>query len=203
MSSKRIRGCSSMKNSEFKIKRKSMRDEAYSVLQEWIISGVFEPNRKLKDSELSEMLGISRTPIREALLKLEDEGLIQTKANQWTMVAPISLEQAEHIYPIVETLECLAIEQGKANINDGVVSHLKEINEQFKDDLVKGRKEEAFQSDMKFHNMIINLAQNEELARILKNLKLKIKRIEVYYFEGQESEIASYHEHINIIESIR
>jgi len=192
-----------MNNSGFKIKRKSMRDEAYSILQDWIISGELEPNRKLKDSELSEMLGISRTPIREALLKLEDEGLIETKANRWTMVAPISIEQAEHIYPIVEALEILAIEEGLKSVTQNVITSLEKVNEQFKKELHRGEKEKAFQSDLRFHDIIIKLSQNEELSRILNSLKLKIKRIEVYYFEDQGEDLASYHEHLKIIESLK
>jgi|SRR5699024_2116676 len=192
-----------MTGTKFQIKRKSMRDEAYNILQDWIISGVFEPKRKLKDNELSEMLGISRTPVREALLRLEDEGLIETKANQWTMVSPISIEQAEHIYPMVEVLENLAIEQGVENIGDSEIFELEKINERFKEELNKGKKEEAFQSDMKFHDVLIKLSRNEELSKVLKSLKLKIKRIEVYYFETQENKLDSYYEHLNIIESLK
>lgn len=180
-----------------------MRDEAYKILQDWIITGEFEPNRKLKDSELSEMLGISRTPIREALLKLEDEGLIETKANRWTMVSSINLEQAEQIYPIVEALESLAIEQGIDNVTDSFISDLEGVNEQFKKELTNGEKEEAFQLDFKFHDMIIKLSQNEELTKMLNHLKHKIKRIEVYYFEKDSSGLESYHEHTKIIEHIR
>ena len=160
---------------KIKIKRKSMRDEAYDILQDWIVTGQFEPGRKLKDSELSEMLGISRTPVREALLKLEDEGLIETKANRWTMVSSVSIEQVEDIYPIVQSLEMLAIEQGINNLNDNIINILEEINLKFKEELMSGEKEEAFQSDFKFHNTIITMSNNVELIRILKSLKIKIK----------------------------
>ena len=192
-----------MNTKNVRIKRKSMRDEAYKILQDWIITGEFEPNRKLTDSEWSEMLGISRTPIREALLKLEDEGLIETKANRWTMVSSINLEQAEQIYPIVEALESLAIEQGIENVSESFISDLERVNEQFKKELTNGEKEEAFQLDFKFHDMIIKLSQNEELTKMLNHLKLKIKRIEVYYFEKESSGHESYHEHTKVIENIR
>lgn len=192
-----------MKTDNIKIKRKSMRDEAYNILQNLIIIGEFEPNKKLKDSELSEMLGISRTPIREALLRLEDDGLIETKANSWTMVSSINIEQAEHIYPIVEFLENLAIEQGIKNVTVSLINDLEKANEKFKKELNNNETEKAFQLDVKFHDMITKTSENEELTKILNNLKIKIKRIEVYYFEKQSSGFESYYEHIKIIENIK
>lgn len=75
-----------------------MRDEVYRTLRNWIITGKLKPETKLKDKDLSETLGISRTPIREALLRLEDDGLVITKANRWTLVAPIELKEAENLY---------------------------------------------------------------------------------------------------------
>lgn len=96
---------------EQKLKRTFMKDEVYNRLREWIITGELEPGAKLRDQDLSETLGISRTPIREALLRLENDGLVVTKANRWTLVAPIDLEEAESIYSIVWTLESLAMEQ--------------------------------------------------------------------------------------------
>lgn len=192
-----------MNKEGIKIKRKSMRDEAYDILQDWIVTGEFEPGRKLKDSELSEMLGISRTPVREALLKLEDEGLIETKVNRWTMVSSVRIEQVEQVYPMVQTLEILAIEQGFENFNDKIVDKLEKINEQFRKELISGEKEKAYQSDFKFHDTIIALSNNIELTRILKSLKIKIKRMEVYYFEKEDDEIESYYEHKQIIEDIK
>lgn len=180
-----------------------MRDEAYTILQNWIVIGELEPGRKLKDSELSEMLGISRTPVREALLRLEDEGLIETKANRWTMVSEINMDQVEQIYPIVQSLEILAIEEGMINLNESVIKELIQINEDFKSELLAGEKINAYQLDLKFHVTIINLSGNSELLRILNNLKIKIKRIEVYYFDKKYDELESFIEHQKIITALK
>src|SRR5699024_9585762 len=188
---------------DFKIKRKSMRDEAYTILQNWIVIGELEPGRKLKDSELSEMLGISRTPVREALLRLEDEGLIETKDNRWTIVSEINMDQVEQIYPIVQSLEILAIEEGMINLNESVIKELIQINEDFKSELLAGEKINAYQLDLKFHVTIINLSGNSELLRILNNLKIKIKRIEVYYFDKKYDELESFIEHQKIITALK
>ena len=192
-----------MEGKNIKIKRTSMRDQAYSILQDWIIVGELEPGWKLRDTELSELLGISRTPIREALLRLEDEGLVETKANRWTIVSYIDVEQAKHIYSIVEVLEKLAIEQGINNVDKKVIGKLESVNENFKTELDEGKKAEAFQSDMKFHETIIKLSNNDELINILSNLKLKIKRMEIYYFKKHSDSLQSYYEHREIIENLK
>ena len=66
-----------------KIKRTFVKDEAYNIIHDQIIEGKLAPYTQLKISELSKELGISRTPVREAILKLENEDLVISKANQW------------------------------------------------------------------------------------------------------------------------
>ena len=72
-----------------KISRTFVKDEAYNLLAQRIINGELKPCERLRVQELSDDLGISRTPVREALLQLESEGLVMTKANRWTIVSPI------------------------------------------------------------------------------------------------------------------
>ena len=66
------------------LSRTFIRDDVYVSLHDWIVRGELEPGEKLKDKELAAQLGVSRMPIREALRKLEDEGLVETAANRWT-----------------------------------------------------------------------------------------------------------------------
>lgn len=191
------------KNEVRKVKRTFMRDEAYNTLQEWIVLGELEPDAKLKDQELSEMLGISRTPVREALLKLEDEGLVVTKANRWTQVAPINPVEAENIYSIGWTLECLALEQGTAFISSKDIAELEALNERFYRILRSDDKLAAIQADNEFHNKIIQLSGNAELTKILEGVKVKIKRMELHYFRLNVRKLSSYEEHKQIIDALK
>lgn len=179
-----------------------MRDEAYNILQEWIMTGKLKPGEKLRDQELSDMLGISRTPIRESLLRLEDEGLVVTQANRWTLVAPINLGEAEDIYSIVKVLESLALEQGINNCTDEDIQKLKLINERFKVNLEQGDKKAAFQADNEFHNQIVKLSKSQELPRLLNTLKVKIQRMEIHYFSVANNSLESYYEHKQIIKAL-
>ena len=64
--------------------RSSMREEVYKMLLTWILEGEFRPGEKLLDKDLAESMGVSRTPVREALRRLEDKGLVESSANRWT-----------------------------------------------------------------------------------------------------------------------
>ncbi|WP_244897318.1 GntR family transcriptional regulator [Marinococcus halophilus] len=192
-----------VKNEGMKIKRTFMRDEAYSILREWIMIGKLEPGFKLRDQELSDMLGISRTPVREALLRLEDEGLVVTYANRWTLVASINLEEAEHIYPIVQSLENLAVEQGFNYFSAKTIEKLKMQNEDFKIKIKSGDKFAALQADNDFHHTIVELAANPELTKLLTNLKTKVQRMEIHYFSEVDNSLESYDEHEKVIEALK
>lgn len=191
------------KNEVKKFKRTFMREEAYQTLREWIVLGKLAPDTKLKDQELSEMLGISRTPIREALLKLEDEGLVVTKANRWTQVAPINPVEAESIYSIGWTLECLALEQGIPFFKSKDIEELEELNEDFYKVLESKDKRAAIEADNEFHDKIIQLSSNKELVKLLENVKVKIKRMELHYFRLNSRKPLSYEEHQHIIEALK
>lgn len=186
-----------------KIKRTFMKDEAYQTLRRWIIAGELAPGTKLRDQDLSVTLGISRTPIREALLMLENDGLVETKANRWTLVSSIDLNKAEETYAIVSTLECLAMELAFTSFSDNDIRELENLNENLNVSMQNGDRKSALEIDYAFHGTIIRMSRNEELQKLLVSLKLKIRRIESHYFSQKEFLQPSYAEHNQIINSIR
>lgn len=188
---------------EPKLKRLFMKDEVYNKLRNWIIIGKLEPGTKLRDQDLSDTLGISRTPIREALLRLENDGLVVTKANRWTLVSPIDLAEAESIYSIVWTLESLAIENVFHHITSTDIEKLEQLNEDLNKTMRTGDQFAALEADNAFHDKIVELSQNRELPKLLANLKVKIQRIEIRYFSNTDSMHTSYMEHQQIIDAFK
>jgi DNA-binding GntR family transcriptional regulator len=193
------RGINLLSEYATKVKRSSIREQVYLQIQEWIINGVLKPGDKLKDQELAEALGASRTPIREALLRLEEEGMIQSKANSWTQVAPVDINQAYRLYPIISSLEKLAVSFAKGNINAEHIREMEEYNIKLEQALSKKDALEAQRFDTLFHQVIINLSANEELINILDGLKKKLRRYEVTYFNGFLGAEQSVEEHKQII----
>ena len=190
-------------NQETQLKRTFMKDEAYNILRKWIMIGKLEPGAKLRNQDLSDTLGISRTPVREALLQLENEGLVVTKANRWTLVAPIDLESAKNIYSIVWSLESLALEQAFPRFSQADLEGLELLNEQLNKTMKVGENIKALEIDNAFHDKIIEISNNSELPKLLASLKIKIQRIEIHYFSQNYARHASYNEHSQILDTIK
>lgn len=192
-----------MDRSEKPRQRTFAREEAYLLLRRWIVEGKLKPSQKLLDKQLAEELGISRTPVREALLRLEDEGFVQTKPNCSTMVSPIDLYNNFNLYSIVWSLESLALRQAFEFIACDHLEAMRDANER----LLKALKAQdpalAVDSDNEFHSVFIQLSQNRELCQIIAGIKQKLKRLELYYFEKVTDVYCSFEEHAHIIEALK
>src|SRR5260221_10660454 len=91
--------------------RENARDAVYARLREWILRGPLEPGEIIRDADIAQALGVSRTPVREALLRLEGDGLVETAPARWTRVAPLRLDQAANLYELVSVLDSHAAEK--------------------------------------------------------------------------------------------
>lgn len=179
-----------------------MRDNIYRSLRKWIVEGDLTPGEQLKDKELAAQLGVSRTPVRESLRKLEDEGLVETAANRWTRVSPIAIEDAERIYPVVQKLEELALTLAFSKLSASHVQKMTAANERLRQVLESNDIVAAVQADESFHQILIDVAGNAELSTLLKQLKTKYKRIELAYFSEANLLSASFEEHRALILAI-
>jgi len=186
-----------------KIQRTFVREEAYVKLRNWILDGTLAPGQKLRDKNLALELGVSRTPIREALLRLEDEGLVQTKPNCSTQVTDIDFHSAFHLYSIVWTLEPLALSQAFGSIKDKHLQTMTEANERFLQKMKAKDRRAALDEDQAFHAVYIKLSGNEELEKIISEVKNKLKRLDLYYFDKIKDAALSYEEHTQIIEALK
>ncbi len=186
-----------------KIQRTFVREEAYNKLRDWILDGTFAPGMKLRDKDLAMQLGVSRTPIREALLRLEDEGFVQTKPNCSTHVSSLDFHNAFHLYSIVWTLERLALGQAFGSITDKHIQTMAKANDRFLQKMKARDRRSALQADHDFHSVYVALAQNRELEKIISEIKNKLMRLDLYYFEKIKDAALSYEEHQKIIEALK
>ena len=185
------------------LSRTFIRDDVYISLRDWIISGALEPGEKLKDKDLATQLGVSRTPVREALRKLEDEGLVETAANRWTKVAPVALSDAENIYPIIQTLEKLALTQAFSHFSEQHLRTMTMANNNLKLALEQNDPHAAVMADAAFHQILTDAANNAELSHLLTQLKTKYQRIELAYFSQTSLLLASFTEHQTLISALK
>ena len=94
------------------LERDLLRDRAYVTMRDAIVDGTLAPGERLRDQELCEWLGLSRTPVREALSRLEQDGLVETEPQRFTRVAPLDRRAARDAFPIVAAVHALAAELG-------------------------------------------------------------------------------------------
>lgn len=185
------------------ISRFSMREEVYNTLLSWIMEGELRPGEKILDKDLAEKMGVSRTPVREALRRLEDKDLVESSANRWTRVAEISLEEPEMIYPILWTLEELAVAQAIENLSTADFNKMVEMNKTLDKALDNGDPVKASRADAEFHNIYIERSGNPFLINILQDLKIRYRRVEVTYFAGSACAKDSVAEHVLILDALQ
>ncbi len=185
------------------INRLIMRDEVYQTLLNWIIEGALRPGEKLLDKELAENLGVSRTPVREALRRLEDKGLVEASAGRWTRVAEISDSDADMLYPIIQTLEELAIQMAISHMKQQDFNEMEQANEDLRAAIKAGQPVKASKADADFHDVVIRMSGNHYLITILKDLKIKYRWIDVLYFEDCANVIGAVDEHKQIVAALK
>lgn len=190
------------KNSQ-PIGRTSMREAVYNTLLKWIMEGELRPGEKLLDKDLAARLGVSRTPVREALRRLEDKELVESSANRWTRVAKVSIEDPLKIYPIIWTLEELAVSQVIDLLDNQDFQEMEAVNALLAKAVADNDPIKASWADVEFHQIFIEKTKNCHLIHILQDLKIKFRRVEVTYFGGCTCADNSFEEHVLILQALR
>lgn len=180
-----------------------MREAVYNTLLKWIMEGELRPGEKLLDKDLAARLGVSRTPVREALRRLEDKELVESSANRWTRVAKVSLEDPQNIYPIIWTLEELAVSQVIDILTEEDFKQMEAVNTMLKKAVEDNDPIKASWADVEFHRAFIEKTDNSQLIKILQELKIKFRRVEVTYFGGCTCADDSLKEHEDILHALR
>ena len=187
--------------SKTQLSRPLARDEAYKRLRAWIVEGTLQPGEVLRDQGIAQSLGVSRTPVREALRRLEDEGFVETALNRWTRVSPLDLRKALEIYGIIEALEILALQS--AQLRAQHIADLTLANENMRKALHNKDGVAALRSDEVFHGVWIGASGNSELWLLAAQLKAKVRRVELAYWDRAQQTERSFREHLAIIKALQ
>lgn len=184
-----------------RLTRSLARDEAYERIRDWIIAGTLRPGELLRDQEIAQSLGVSRTPVREALRRLEDEGFVETALNRWTRVAPLDLHKAIEIYSIIEALEAFALERATLTPQD--LENMSAANDAMRRSIERRKAESALRADESFHGIWLACAQNSELWVLVAQLKIKMRRVELAYWDRSAQTGQSVRAHIAMLKALR
>jgi DNA-binding GntR family transcriptional regulator len=188
-----------MQNQPALIAKKPLREDVHALLRERIVQGAIPPGGRLQDVQLAAELGVSRTPVREALLRLESEGLVESDPNRGFFVAPLSRQDVLEIYPIVWALECLALDSCEP-LTSPQIQALRQINAEMaavSDDPLHRQ-----EFDLRWHETLLESCPNVRLKELLAALKQIVRRYECVYMGDSARVRRSVRDHAEILESL-
>lgn len=180
------------------LERDLLRDRAYAAIRDAIVDGTLAPGERLRDQELCTWLGLSRTPVREALNRLEQDGLVETAPQRFTRVTPLDRRAARDAFPVVAALHALATELAVPKLTEADLAALRDANHRFAEALRDGDVDAALEADDAFHGVFVTAAANAEIPRALERLMPRIRRLERLRF-GSLSGRASVKQHAEIL----
>ncbi len=181
----------------------SLEESVFSVLEEEILNGTLKPGESLTELALVSRLGVSRTPIRGALQRLSEEGLVDTVPNKGAVVVGVDEGDLVDIYNIRMRLEGLAARIAAERMSDADIERLTESVELSEFYIKRADAEKLKELDSEFHNIIYEATGNRLLTKILSNLHKSIKRYRKMSLAIGERHIKSVGEHREILAAIR
>ncbi|WP_326951176.1 GntR family transcriptional regulator [Amycolatopsis sp. NBC_01307] len=161
-----------------KISRPLLRDEAYDRIRHAIVDGSLPPGAPLRDADLADQLGLSRAPIRQALLRLADDGLVDSKPQSYTRVSEVMSPDVIDAREIVRLLHEFAVRQAVAKVGRDDVAAMRAANDRFAAAIEAGDVAAAVKADDELHDVPVRLAGNAAVAATLDRYTPLLRRLE-------------------------
>src|SRR6185503_1007776 len=154
----------------------------YEVVRDRILANALAPRTYVREEELATAMGVSRTPVREALNRLASEGFLERLPHRGFRVAERSIEELAHVFTVVQALELLASELAFPRIRPSDLARLEEANAGFAAAVAKNDVATAVDLNDRFHHMLAEMSGNPVLPRLLDDLRRQVHRLEVLDF---------------------
>ncbi len=179
-----------------------LRDVVFNTLRQAILRGELEPGERLMEIALAQKLGVSRTPIREAIRKLELEGLVVMVPRKGAEVADITEKDLRDVLEVRTALEALSIELAIKNMTDEDFEALRMANEDFRDLADGNELMKLAEADVAFHEIIYIATNNNRLIQIINNLREQMYRYRLEYIKDASARPRLVKEHQEIIDAM-
>ena len=180
-----------------------LRDVVFNTLRQAILKGELGPGERLMEIQLAERLGVSRTPIREAIRKLELEGLVLMIPRKGAEVARISEKSLRDVLEIRRSLEELAIELACQRMTEDEIDELDRTQEAFRRAVASQDVMLMAETDEAYHDIIYKGTNNNRLVQIINNLREQMYRYRLEYIKDADKRKILLIEHDNILKAIR
>lgn len=186
--------------------RKKLSQVAYEKIRAAILSNDYPQGTMLAEKQLCQLLGMSRTPIRQAIQMLADEGLLEVRDGVGTFVRGFSSKDIQDAYELRRVLEVLAIQTAAARFTDEELDELERLFRDMLDRLEHGGAlsvDEYAATDWKLHDMIIRKCDNRYVKNAMGNIEATLKRYQGLSVRSMADAGVSLREHLDILEGIR
>lgn len=180
----------------------SLRDSVYLAIREAILNGEFPPNKRLREIPLSQKLGVSRTPVREAIKKLEEEHLVVIMPKCGARVASFTNKDVTDALDVRLTIEDMAVRLAARNMTDEQIAELKTINKEMESAIKVKDISKISEADNRLHNRICIGADNRVLLKIMYMLEEQVLRYRVEYIKSVKDYNELIYEHNELIKAL-
>ena len=160
------------------VPRSLLRDDVYTRLRDAIVDGTLAPGEQLRDGDLAAWLGVSRTPVREALQRLARAGLVRTTPGRSTTVASLHRRDIGNAQAVVAAMHRLAVEEAVGRLTGADLDAMRAANERFAEALRRGDVDGALAADDDFHGIPVAAAANTAIETVLDQFTPVLRRLE-------------------------
>ncbi|QUQ72086.1 GntR family transcriptional regulator [Kutzneria sp. CA-103260] len=167
-----------------RLDRPLLRDRALATIRQAIVSGDLVPGEAIRDLDLAERLGLSRTPVREALSHLAEEGLVESKPHSYTRVTPIDPVAVRDALQVVQAMHGLALRLAVPLLTADHLSLMRAANSRFHAALTAGEIAGAFSADDDFHRVPVEACANFAVAATIQRYTPLVRRLEYQRFSS-------------------
>ena len=179
-----------------------LRELVYEELKKEILTGRIAPGTRMMEVELADEMGVSRTPIREAIRKLEKEGLVTIEPRKGAYASMISTEDMVEILEVRQDLEGLAAYFAANRMQPAQLEELKTVSEHYNEAVTSGSMEDMIKYDTRFHRIIVDSCHNKILVQMIEQLQELVLRFRYIYYDNFKRAENMPEEHAAILGAI-
>ncbi len=182
--------------------KKPLREIVYEELKRRILTGLIRPGMRMMEVDLADEMGVSRTPVREAIRKLEKENLVTIRPGKGAYASLMSVKRMMDILEVRSNLEALAACLAAERMQREEINALKQVVEQFEEALSKGDMQAMIETDSRFHRMIVDASGNSHLISLVEQLQELVLRFRYIYYKDFKRAEEMVPEHRCILKAI-
>lgn len=179
-----------------------LREVVFNNLRDAILNGELKPGERLLENQLAEKLGVSRTPVREALRMLEQENLVALVPRKGAQVLDLSAADIKNVLEIRSALEAVGMRHACRSMELEQLNELKRLNVEFERAFEEKDYEKVATTDEKMHDIIFASSHNDRLVQIIGNMRAQVYRYRMAYLKVYETKTAVLNHHRGIIDAI-